>query len=95
MLFRAFHYPPHDETIEGADWAVGKHSDYGYLTLLLQVWQSELGFPFRFSASSFRQPLRFHAPDKSARSQFSLRILAVASSRVCVRTTRAGSKCKT
>jgi len=36
-LFRIFHYPPHEETEFGADtWAVGKHSDYGFLTLLLQ-----------------------------------------------------------
>jgi len=37
VLFRAFHYPPHDDTLIDGPWAVGKHSDYGYLTLLLQV----------------------------------------------------------
>jgi isopenicillin N synthase-like dioxygenase len=37
-LFRIFHYPPHEEARFGDDtWAVGKHSDYGFLTLLLQV----------------------------------------------------------
>lgn len=32
LLFRIFHYPPTD----GAHWGVGEHTDYGFLTLLLQ-----------------------------------------------------------
>ena len=34
-LFRIFHYPPHDSANVGS-FAVGEHSDYGYLTLLKQ-----------------------------------------------------------
>lgn len=36
-LFRMFNYPPHDAEKHGSDcFAVGKHSDYGYLTVLKQ-----------------------------------------------------------
>eukprot|EP00947_MAST-08B_sp_MAST-8B-sp1_P001687 g1687.t1 len=35
-LFRIFHYPPHDEVRRPGSFAVGEHSDYGYLTILKQ-----------------------------------------------------------
>ena len=36
-LFRIFNYPPNDSVKWGEhSWAVGEHSDYGFLTLLLQ-----------------------------------------------------------
>jgi isopenicillin N synthase-like dioxygenase len=37
ILFRMFHYPPHDEQTYGPlSQPVGEHTDYGYLTLLRQ-----------------------------------------------------------
>jgi len=38
VLFRIFHYPPHDPARRpGSDeWGVGEHTDYGLLTLLAQ-----------------------------------------------------------
>ncbi|MEZ5372022.1 MAG: 2-oxoglutarate and iron-dependent oxygenase domain-containing protein [Microthrixaceae bacterium] len=35
VLFRIFHYPPHD-TGEDSSWGVAEHTDYGLLTLLAQ-----------------------------------------------------------
>ena len=35
-LFRIFHYPPHDARWGGETFAVGEHTDYGYLTVLKQ-----------------------------------------------------------
>ena len=35
-LFRCFNYPLHDEAFGSDSFAVGKHSDYGYLTVLKQ-----------------------------------------------------------
>ena len=34
VLFRVFHYPPHEAGDDG--WGVGEHTDYGLLTLLAQ-----------------------------------------------------------
>lgn len=36
LLFRIFHYPPHDPRYGADSTAVGEHTDYGYLTLLRQ-----------------------------------------------------------
>mmetsp|Transcript_22459 Transcript_22459/g.41825 ORF Transcript_22459/g.41825 Transcript_22459/m.41825 type:complete len:251 (+) Transcript_22459:54-806(+) len=36
LLFRMFHYPPHDPKYGVASQAVGEHTDYGYLTILKQ-----------------------------------------------------------
>jgi isopenicillin N synthase-like dioxygenase len=35
VLFRIFHYPPHDPD-DGIEWGVAEHTDYGLLTLLAQ-----------------------------------------------------------
>ncbi len=35
-LFRVFHYPPHDKKWGTDSYAVGEHTDYGYLTVLKQ-----------------------------------------------------------
>lgn len=35
-LFRAFHYPPHDPDRHPDSFAVGEHTDYGYITILKQ-----------------------------------------------------------
>ena len=39
-LFRIFNYPPHDSRHYADSFAVGEHTDYGYLTLL---WQDDNG----------------------------------------------------
>jgi isopenicillin N synthase-like dioxygenase len=36
ILFRLFHYPPHNESYGPTSQPVGEHTDYGYLTLLRQ-----------------------------------------------------------
>lgn len=36
ILFRFFHYPPHNESYGSKSQPVGEHTDYGYLTLLRQ-----------------------------------------------------------
>jgi isopenicillin N synthase-like dioxygenase len=36
ILFRMFHYPPHNEAFGPLSQPVGEHTDYGYLTLLRQ-----------------------------------------------------------
>lgn len=36
ILFRFFHYPPHNESYGPLSQPVGEHTDYGYLTLLRQ-----------------------------------------------------------
>ena len=35
-LFRIFNYPPHNDALGTATFAVGEHSDYGFLTILKQ-----------------------------------------------------------
>ena len=65
ILFRLFHYPPHNESYGPNSQPVGEHTDYGYLTLLRQDSTGGLQAKLRKYALSLPSlPVSLHSPEK-------------------------------